>query len=47
VATLLNQANQLVREAAQKMILHELYRSGTISSGRSAEMFGMPRLDFI
>jgi predicted HTH domain antitoxin len=47
VATLLHQTNQPVREAAQEMILLELYRRGTISSGKAAELLGMPRLDFI
>jgi len=29
------------------MILLELYRRGAISSGKAAELLGMPRLDFI
>jgi predicted HTH domain antitoxin len=29
------------------MIVLELYLSGSISSGRSAEVLGMPRVDFI
>jgi predicted HTH domain antitoxin len=47
VATLLHQTNQPVQEAAREMILLELYRRGTISSGKAAELLGMPRLDFI
>jgi predicted HTH domain antitoxin len=47
VAALLHQTNQPVQEAAQEMILLELYRRGTISSGKAAELLGMPRLDFI
>ena len=47
VAALLHQTNQPVHEAAQEMILLELYRRGSISSGRAAELLGMPRLDFI
>ena len=47
VATLLHQTNQPVQEAAQEMILLELYRRGAISSGKAAELLGMPRLDFI
>jgi hypothetical protein len=47
VAALLYQTNQPVQAAAQEMILLELYRRGTISSGKAAELLGMPRLDFI
>jgi predicted HTH domain antitoxin len=47
VAALLHQTNQPVQEAAQEMILLELYRRGSISSGKAAELLGMPRLDFI
>jgi predicted HTH domain antitoxin len=47
VASLLHQTNQPVQEAAQEMILLELYRRGTISSGKAAELLRMPRLDFI
>jgi predicted HTH domain antitoxin len=47
VAALLHQTNQPVREAAQEMILLELYRRGSISSGKAAELLRMPRLDFI
>jgi len=44
---MLHQTNQPVQEAAQEMILLELYRRGAISSGKAAELLGMPRLDFI
>ena len=32
---------------AQEAIVLELYRRGTISSGRAAILLGMPRIDFI
>ena len=47
VASLLHQTNQPVQEAAREMILLELYRRGTISSGKAAELLSMPRLEFI
>lgn len=47
LAALLHQTNQPVQEAAREMIVLELYRRGAISSGKAAELVGMPRLDFI
>jgi predicted HTH domain antitoxin len=47
LAALLPQTNQTIQEAAREMIVLELYRRGTISSGKAAEVLGMPRLDFI
>jgi predicted HTH domain antitoxin len=47
LAALLRQTNRPVQEAAREMIVLELYRRGTISSGRAAELLGMPRLEFI
>jgi predicted HTH domain antitoxin len=47
LATLLHQTNQPVQDAAREMIVLELYRRGTISSGKAAELLGMPRLGFI
>ena len=41
------ETNQTIQEAAREMIVLELYRRGTISSGKAAEVLGMPRLDFI
>lgn len=34
-------------EAARELIVTELYRRGTISSGRAAELLGMDRYDFV
>ena len=47
LAALLHQADQTVQETAREMIVLELYRRGSISSGRAAELLAIPRLDFI
>jgi predicted HTH domain antitoxin len=47
LAALLHQTNQPVQAAAREMIVLELYRRGTISSGKAAELLGMERIDFI
>lgn len=47
VAGLLHQTNQPVAEAANEMIVLELYRRGSVSSGKAAELLGMARVDFI
>ena len=47
LAALLHQTNQPVQDAAREMIVLELYRRGSISSGKAAELIGMPRLEFI
>ena len=47
LAALLQQTNQPVQSAAREMIVLELYRRGTVSSGKAAELLGMPRLTFI
>ena len=47
LAALLHQTNQTVQSAAREMIVLELYRRGTISSGKAAELLGMARLAFI
>ena len=47
LAALLHQNNQPVQVAGREMIVLELYRRGTISSGRAAELLGMDRIDFI
>jgi len=47
LAALLRQTNRLIQESAREMIVLELYRRGTISSGKAAELLGMPRLEFI
>jgi len=47
LAAILQKTNQPVQEAGREMIVLELYRRGTISSGKAAELLGMERLDFI
>ena len=47
LASLLHQADQTVQETAREMIVLELYRRGSISSGKAADLLAMPRLDFI
>jgi predicted HTH domain antitoxin len=47
LAALLHQTNQPVQEAGREMIVLELYRRGTVSSGKAAELLGMQRFDFI
>jgi len=47
LAALLHQTNQPVQQAGREMIVLELYRRGTISSGKAAELLGTSRLEFI
>jgi predicted HTH domain antitoxin len=47
LAAILHETNQPVEEAGREMIVLELYRRGSISSGKAAELLGMPRIDFI
>ncbi len=47
LAALLHQTNQPVQQAGREMIVLELYRRGTISSGKAAELLSMQRIDFI
>jgi len=47
LAALLHQTNQPVQQAGREMIVLELYRRGSISSGKAAELLGMLRIDFI
>lgn len=47
LVALLHGLNQPVRQAARELIVLELYRRGTISSGKAAELLSMSRLAFI
>jgi predicted HTH domain antitoxin len=38
---------QPVGETAREMIVFELYRRSLVSSGKAAELLGVPRLEFI
>lgn len=44
---LLEELHRPVKEAARELIVLELYRQGEVSSGRAAELLGMPRGEFI
>jgi len=46
LAALLHQTNQPVQEAAREMIVLELYRRGSVSSGKAAELLDTSRLAF-
>jgi predicted HTH domain antitoxin len=47
VVALLHGLNQPVQRAARELIVLELYRRGTISSGKAAELLSMSRVTFI
>jgi len=47
LAATLQTLNQPTDEAAEQLIVLELYRRRTISSGRAAELLRMSRWDFI
>jgi predicted HTH domain antitoxin len=38
---------QPIEQTAREMIVLELYRRGLVSSGKAAELLGIPRLEFI
>jgi predicted HTH domain antitoxin len=44
---LLHQSNQPAEQAARELIVLELYRRGTISSGKAAELLGLARWQFV
>ena len=47
LAALLHQSNQSAQQAARELIVLELYRRGTISSGKAAQLLSMSRQEFI
>jgi predicted HTH domain antitoxin len=47
LAAVLRELDEPLEKAARELIVLELYRRGTISSGKSAELLGMSRLEFI
>jgi predicted HTH domain antitoxin len=36
-----------IKQTAREMIVFELYRRGLVTSGKAAELLGIPRLEFI
>lgn len=47
LATLLAGLNLPVAQAAQELIILELYRRGTISSGKAADLANMERMEWV
>lgn len=47
LAALLRERNQSLERTAREFIVLELYRQGRISSGKAAQLLGMPRSQFI
>ncbi len=47
LAALLQTANQPVQRTARELIVLELYRRGSISSGKAAQLLDMSRWEFI
>ena len=47
IAVLLQGSNQPVPQVARELIILELYRRGTISSGKAAQLLDMPRFEFV
>ena len=47
LTTLLQSLNQPLDKAARELMVLELYRRGTISSGKAAELMEMSRWEFV
>ncbi len=47
LTALLRQSNQPVQSTVREFVVLELYRRGTISSGKAAQLLGMSRWEFI
>lgn len=47
LTALLLATNQPLQQAAREFIILELYRRGTLSSGKAAELLGMSRWEFV
>jgi predicted HTH domain antitoxin len=47
IAVLLQGSNQPMPQVASELIVLELYRRGTISSGKAAQLLDMSRFEFI
>ncbi len=47
LAALLHASNQPLQQTAQELIVLELYRRGTITSGKAAHLLRMSRFDFV
>ena len=47
LAVLLEQTQQPLERATREAVVLELYRRGTVSSGKAGELLGMQRFDFV
>ena len=47
IAVLLQGSEQPIPQVARELIILELYRRGTISSGKAAQLLDMPRFEFV
>lgn len=47
LAALLSSSNQPIQRTVREFMVLELYRRGTISSGKAAQLLAMPRFEFI
>ncbi len=47
LATLLQKRDQPIQKTAREMIILELYRQGSISSGKAAQLLNLSRWEFI
>lgn len=47
VISILEQQHRPIGEAARDMIVFELYRRGSLSSGKAAQLLALPRYEFI
>lgn len=47
LAALFHSFNQSLQDTARELMVLELYRRGTISSGKAAQLLGMERVAFI
>ena len=47
LVALMHDGHEPVEQVAREMIVFELYRRGTISRGRAAELLGIPLSEFI
>ena len=47
IVSAIEELHRPIEQAARELIVMELFRLATISSGRGAELLGMRRIDFI
>ena len=47
LAALLSSSNQSLEQTVRELMVLELFRRGTLSSGKAADLLGMSRVEFI